>query len=288
MANETTTATADDVFLSEIITEAILLEIRPMNVMRPFFRVAPAGPSKTYKFPKQDDEAPSAVTSPLGEAVDLTNTELSTSSATVTAAQMGIMTTVTDLLKTISIVDALPHFQGVLARTMAEKIETDLAANLANFSNVTDGGADVGLDDFLAAIAALEQRDINTSQLVAVLHPKQVGNLRSSLIAQSGTYWGTEKSEGNGLVQRQVGGYVADLFGVPIHMTSLVPTSDAGANRAGAIFASGEALGLYELWGVRAEQERNASLLATEIVLSACFGTAEIDDSRGQTVKSDV
>lgn len=286
MANETTTTSANDTHFAAWITSEILLEIRPMNVMRPFFRVAPAANSLTYDFPKQDDVAPTNVAS-LTEGTDhTTNVQMSTSKASVTAAALGIKAEITDLLKTVSLLNAVPHFSGVLARTMSEKLETDYAANLANFSNVTEATTTMTLDDHLKAIAALEQRDI-TSSLVSVYHPKQVGEIRSDLTSQTGTYWGAEKSGGADLVQYQTGGFVTTLFGVPIHQTSVVPTSDAAANRAGAMFAAGEALGLYELWGVRAEVDRDISKLADEVMLSTCFGTTEIDDIRGQTVKSD-
>lgn len=288
MANETTTTTANDIYFAAYVTDQILLEIRPLNVMRPFFRTAPASPSLTYEFPKQDDVAPTAVTDPLAEATDLTtNTALTTSKATVTAAQMGIKATITDLLKKVSLIDALPHFQGVLSRTFAEKTETVFAAALANFSQITDIGATMTIAGLLSSISALEQRDI-TQNLVGVFHPKQIGQLRSDLTTVTGTFWGAENAPGRDIVKYQNAGPVVTLFGVPLYQTSVVPTADAGANRAGALFIPGEALGLYELWGVRVEMDRDPSLLADEVVLSACFGTVEIDDVRGQTVKTDV
>lgn len=285
MAGETTTTTANDVYLAAIVTDRILNELRPLNVMRQFFRKADAGPSLSYDFPKQDKVAPSTVTAPLAEGVDLANTALTTSKATATAAQTGIMATITDLLTKISIIDAMPHFSGVLARTMAEKWETDAAANLANFSNVSTAASTQAITTILAAISALEQRDI-VGRLVAVLHPKAAGEVRSDVTTQTGTYWGRDNATDSGLVEANMAGFVGSIFNVPIYQTSVVPTSDAGAKRAGAIFVSDEALGLYELWAVRTELQRDASKLATEVVLSNCYGFVEIDDTRGQTLKS--
>jgi hypothetical protein len=287
MANEVTTTTANDVYFASIVTDAILNELRPMNVMRPFMRRADAGNSLSYDFPIQDTLAASNVTSPLAEGADLSNTAMTTSKATATAAQIGIMATVTDLLSKVSLIDALPHFSGVLSRTMAEKVETDFAANLANFSNVTDAGGTQTVAKFLAATAALEQRDV-VGRIVAVLHPKAAGEIRSDLTTQTGTYWSRDNQQpDSGITQEHFSaGYVGALFGVPIFQSTLVPTSDAAAKRAGALFVANEALGLYELWGVRTELQRDASKVATEVVLTACYGTVEISDTRGQTLKS--
>ena len=285
MANETTTTSVTETIYTTIITDRLLREIRPLNVCRPFFRMGEAGASLSYDFTKLDDLAPTNVESPVEGTGDLTNRQITTDFARVTATVKAIMATVTDLSQKVSILDVLPEVQGVLARTMAEKFETDLAANLANFSNVTDAGASMTVASFLSAIAALEQRDI-TQSLVSVLHPKQQGQIRADIQSQTTQYWGRDNAPS--MAEYHPNGFVGGLFGVPIYQTSVVPTSDAGANRAGAIFVPNEALGLLELWTVKTELERDASRLNTEVVLSNAYGTVEIDDVRGQTLKSDV
>lgn len=286
MANETTTTSVTETIYTTIITDRLLREIRPLNVCRPFFRMGEAGASLSYDFTLLDDLAPSNVESPA-EAADLTNRAVTTASVRATATVKAIMASVTDLAQKVSIIDVLPEVQGILGRTMAEKYETDLAANLANFSNVSDAGATLDVATFLAAIAALEQRDI-TQSLVSVVHPKQQGQVRSDIQSKTTQYWGNSAGPSDFLDRYADNGYVGSLFGVPIYQTSLVPTSDAAANRAGAMFVPGEALGLLELWAVKAEMERDASKLLTEVVLSMAYGTVEIDDVRGQTIKSDV
>lgn len=284
MANEVTTTSVTETIYTTIITDRILRELRPLNVCRPFFRMGEAGASTSYDFTKLDDLAPTNVETPA-EAADLTNRDVTTDKVRATATVKAIMSSITDLAQKVSILDVLPEVQGILARTMAEKFETDLAANLANFSNVTDAGVSMTVAKFLEAIAALEQRDV-TQSLVSVVHPKQQGQIRSDIQAQTTQYWGRDGSPS--LAEYHPNGLVGSLFGVPIYQTSVVPTSDAGANRAGAIFVPGEALGLLELWTVRTEMERDASKLLTEVVLSNAYGTVEIDDTRGQTLKSDV
>lgn len=285
MANEVTTTSVTETIYTTIITDRLLREIRPMNVCRPFFRMGEAGHSLSYDFTKLDDLAASNVESPA-EAADLTNRDVTTDKARATATVKAIMASVTDLSQKVSILDVLPEVQGILGRTMAEEYETSLAANLANFSNVSDAGAAMDVATFLAGIAALEQRDVSQS-LVSVVHPKQQGQIRSDIQSKTTSYWGNDNVSGF-LDKYADNGFVGSLFNVPIYQTSVVPTSDAGANRAGAIFVPGEALGLLELWAVKAELERDASKLLTEVVLSDAYGTVEIDDNRGQTLKSDV
>jgi hypothetical protein len=73
-------------------------------------------------------------------------------------------------------------------------------------------------------------------------------------------------------------------MGLPIWQTSLVITTAGLAG--GAVFNSEDALGAYELWGNRLETQRDASARTLEFVGTQCYGLVEIDDTRGQTVKS--
>lgn len=293
MAQVTRTTEVTETIYTTIITDRILRELRPMNVCRPFFRQAPAGHSLSHDFTLIDKSTGAdniglvaSVQSPTEGVTDLTNRNLDTDKARVTASVKAIMASITDLSEKVSLLDVMGETHGVAARSMAEEMETTLAALLSGFSNVSDAGASLDVATFLAAIAALEQRDISAS-LVSVVHPKQQGQLRSDIQSKTTSYWGNDNVSGF-LDKYADNGYVGALFGVPIYQTSVVPTSDAAANRAGAIFVAGEALGMLELWAVKAETQRDASKLLTELVLSDCYGVIEISDTRGQTLKSDV
>jgi hypothetical protein len=79
-------------------------------------------------------------------------------------------------------------------------------------------------------------------------------------------------------------GFFGNYMGLPIWQTSLVVTTSSLVG--GAVFASGQALGCYEIWGPRLETQRDASYRALEFVGTQCYGFAEISDTRGQTLKS--
>lgn len=276
-----TATTFNDVVYAAIITDRILQELRPYNVSRGLFRFMEAGPSKVAQFPTFDDPGP--VTDALTEGTDYsTVTTQGTGNAQVTAGEVGMRSDVTDFLVKISILDVMPQVTGALARSLAEKFETDCSALYDDFSNVTTAAAGLTPQDHLAAVSALEQRDV-TGSLVAVYHPKQAGELRAELAATTAVVHSGGANAG-GLVSDHLEGSVGTLYGVPILQTSLVVS--ASGLRGGAVFVRGEALGAYEIWGPRIELQRDASARNTEIVATQCYGVAEISDTRGQTVKS--
>ena len=286
MADETTTTTANDVFLAAVVDNVIIDEIRPYNVMRPFFRTRMRGPSSSFDFPIQDDPgAASAKT----EGTTLANLSggLTTSKATAAAGTVGIMTTVTDELTAISLVDALSHFKDVLVRSVAEKFETDAVALIDDFSNtVGTTTADYTWAQRAEATGTLANNDA-VGQAVEVLHTQQVFDLRSDLTTSTGAVWGNENIMVNGLLANTLAGFAFSAFGVPTFQTSLVNTANAGADRAGAQFIADLALGLYWIWDFRPETERDASNVATECIVTARYGVIEIRDSWGVSVVTD-
>lgn len=294
MANETTTSTMDDVYFASWVNDAILDEIRPLNVSRQFFVVEGKHSSKSFDWPKQADPGVAAA---IVEATGLSNTALSDTKATATADQVGIMATVTDFSSEISVIDELGQFSGVLARSVAEKYETDMAALYGGFSNVTGvSGSDLTAKQFLQALSALEVRDTQGS-VVAVLHPVQTGDIRADIVptfdAEGTTRTprsGREYFDGgndSSVVTPTFEGRVGSLYGIPIWHTSLVATANAGADRAGAVFVRNLCLGMYEIRAPRTELQRDASLPGTEIVVTANYGVAEIRDEWGQSIITD-
>lgn len=294
MANETTTTTMNDVYFASWVKDAILDEIRPLNVCRQFFVVEGKRNTKVFDWPKQADPGLAAA---ITEATGLSNTALSSDKASATADQVGIMATVTDFSTEISVIDEMSQFAGVLARSLAEKYETDMAALLGSFSNTTGTTtADLTAKQFLQAISALELRDAQGS-VVAVLHPVQSGDLRADIVPtfdaegttrtpRSGREYFTSGNDSS-VVKPTYEGRVGSLYGIPIWHTSTVATANAGADRAGAVFVRNLCLGMYEIRGPRTEMQRDASLPGTEIVVTANYGVAEIRDEWGQSIITD-
>lgn len=260
-------------------------EARPYNVSRPFFRYAKLNKSTAHDFPIQADPGAAGAST---EGTGLSNTALSTDKATATAGTIGQMATVTDELSAISIMDAWSHFGAVLARSVAEKYETDFVALIDDFANTTSTtGVDLTVSKFLEAKAAVIGRDA-VGTLVAILHTTQTGDLQQDMATSTAAQYGNPSINIGARQANELSGYAFELAGVPIYHTSLVNSANAGADRHGAIFVAGVALGLAETWGPRTELQRDASMPGTEVVVTARYGVVEIRDTWGQGIVSDL
>lgn len=284
---------------AKILSQDILNELRPLNVTRPFYRQGPAGPSAVYSFltqtksPVADGASYYGV---VGESTGQTYTEGTTDlssyytpwlvgHADATATLKGISGFVQDQVIVQSVLDALPQFSAVLARTMAESYETDLTGFTSFTTVIGASTALTSMDTLLAARASLAGSDVHDKSLVTILHPKQVGDIQRDAAASGATFLAAGAGGVNDMLDMGTAGYVGSPFGIRTFQTSVIPTADTAASRAGFMFAAGEALGLYELWGVRTELQRDASAVGTEITLTAMYGVVKIDDTRGVTVK---
>jgi len=276
----------NDTFVAALFQATVLPELRPsITGSRNFIWWGPTGNSNAFTFTLLSDPG---VGTGFTEGTDYTTvTEITTDPATATASEVGLMTTVSDVLIKVSLIDAVNTVAGSLTRSTLEKWETDVAAVADGFSSSTTAASTLTTQDLLAAISAIEQRDAATGRLVGYLHPKQTGELRSDIsattalktAAESGVPMGAVTGETNGR------GYFGNLFDVDIYQTSLVASS-AGL-RQGSVFVSGQCIGGYEIWGPRIETERRASLRGFYVVSSACYGVAAVETTnRGQMLKS--
>lgn len=280
MAGGATTANLDDTIYAAEFGSQIVEELRPAMTSRSFMRWAPLGHSTAYSFSLQDDPGVSSASFTQGTDYS-TVTDLTTSKQTATAAEVGLMTTVSDMLIKTSLLDALPHVKNVLNRGTLEKWETDIGALMDDFSTVTAAASTLTVDDHLAAVSALEQRDI-PGPYVAYYHPKQIGELRREIAATTAPV--TASEAGSVQMTAEKSGEFGDFLGTRIYFTSTVVSTSS--LRGGAVFQSGTALGAYEIWGPRVEVERRASLRGFYVISTACYGLVEVSDTRGQTVTS--
>jgi hypothetical protein len=275
VAQETTTTTFDDTQFAAWVSSMILDENRPYNVMRPFFRYEGRQHSAAYDFPIQGD--PGAATAST-EGTTLTNFTggLLSSKATATAGSNGIMTTVTDELSEISLIDVYAQFGAVLGRSILEKFENDATSLLDEFANTT-GTATVPttLATLIEAVNMLEQRD-QMGTAVGVLDPIQTGNVRQDAATSGAAALGSGVA--NGTLNPTLAGFAFDWAGVNWYQTNAVSAT------GGAVFLSGVALGLYEIRPLRIENERDASLPGTEVVATSRYGMVEIRDVAGETI----
>ena len=276
MANEVTTTILGDSTFAAWVTSVILDEVRPYNVMRPFFRYAGPEKSNAYQFPIQD--APT-VAGAYTEGTGLSNAAFTDSKATATAGPVGQQATVTDESQETTVYDAVGQITGVLGRSVGQKWETDATALTASFSNTTNtAGVPATYVMMLAAKNALELRDMRGTT-VYVLDPSQVGQVRQDVGASGATIFGNDSMDVNGILAASLAGYSGfGVAGSPVYQSTTVTAT------GGAIFVVGEALGLYEIRAPKTETIRVPSLPGLQIDVTTRYGMIEIRDASGQTI----
>jgi hypothetical protein len=121
--------------------------------------------------------------------------------------------------------------------------QTALCDVIDNFSSsVGTSGVDLSVDDIFSAMFQLTLSSV-PGPYVCVLHPRQMADFQSSLRAEYGaTMWQPATAE---MLQIRGPGLAGTWGGVEFFTSSKVPTANAGADRAGAMFGRG-AVGYVE------------------------------------------
>lgn len=281
MANEVTTAvgSAGELVAAEIVSRLVIDAAYAGAVMPAIVRVADiSGDSTlTVDFPKW----PLLSAGDLTEGADAGNTAVNTTSTPVTADEAGIMITVTDMLLNSAGIGGLEPYAMELGKALANKIDTDLLAEVADFTNsVGATGVDMTEANFLEAIYSLESGNA-TGPYAAVLHPVQVHDLRMALKATTGAVWGGPSAPAGDI------GALTSLYGVDVFSSTNCALVNTGADRQGVMMPVGNQSGLaYVLkTGAKTEFQRDASLRATEIVVTAIYGDECVNPAANGGVK---
>lgn len=282
--NPTNTTTYNDVSYSAIINDEVLDALMAAVVTPQLLAKYPleGKASKAVQIPKADKFTAAAV----AEGTELTNTALTTSAVTITASEIGIQATVTDVLEVSDIPAAHGARLRQLGRAIADKIDVDICALFAGFTNaVGTTTVNITLANILDAIYTLEAADAaSLGSLVGVLHPRQTGDLRTELEADAASLY-TSKSDGS--ISKANAGYFGSWFGVDLFQSTNVPTANAAADRAGGIFVRDYALGMATKWMARVETMRWPSIRGWVLVATAMYGVGEVEDSAGVEVTTD-
>lgn len=243
--------------------------------------------SNAERFPKTPVLAAAAV----AEATDISaNTAFAPTAVTLTVGEVGLKLTLTDLQAMGGIV-GMEHYGMEAGKAVAEKRNTDLVALMAGFSNSV-GSTTVDLTEatFLAAIAQLRGAKV-PGPYVTVLHTDSyyselIGNIGTTFSALANTGQGV-RAESNDLPGAGGNGsLVGNLYGTTTLVTPLVG-EDGNSDKENGMYAPSRAIGYVEKWAIRPELERDASLRATEIVVTSAYAVGEVDDTSGVRIISD-
>lgn len=282
--NPTTTTTYDDVSYAAIITDEVkdaLMAVVVTPALLDFYDLS-GDASKAVKIPKADKFTAAAV----AEGTELANTALTSASVTLTASEIGIMATITDVLEVSDIPAAHGARLRQLGRAIGDKLDVDICALLGGFSTAIGATTvNITLANLLDAIYNLEVNDAaGLGSLVGVLHPRQTADLRTELESDTAVLY---SGKSDSTISKAMAGHFGSWFGIDIFQSTNVPTANGGDDRAGGVFVKDYALGMVQKWAAKVETMRWAPIRGFVLVATAMYGVGEIEDSAGVEAVTD-
>jgi len=238
----------------------------------------------------------------VAENASTSNTALTDASPSITIARQGLQYQISDLA---NMTDSVGLNAERLAASMVKSAEmrfTSMVTDVTDgFSNsVGASGTNMSVDNWMSAQSQLTQSNA-AGPYFAILHPVQFTDLQASIRAEAAgpLQWLPASAE---MVAIKGPGFAGQYNGVDIFISSKVPTANAGADRAGAMFAAGAvgyaegsiaavrgAGGLVMPAGTKVlvEFERDSAGAMTKVVGNYYCGVAIIQDSLGVSIITD-
>ena len=281
MAGSTTTTLND--LLPQIVAEAMFVA-NERSIMRGLVKnyTLGAAQGKTVTVPIYPKIDAAAIT----EGDLISNTEVSTSGATLTVATNAIRTMVSDLSVASSASNVVADLGRLFGEGIARKIDKDLTALFASFAaGYGNYSAVITAEDIFKAVATLRGQGVDPTGMVCVLHPEIAFDLKKALTTNGNVAF-TSGAYGDTANQAMIQGYVGQLAGVPIFETSNIDSVTNAGDFPGAVFHR-DSLGLAMIGDVQIETARRIDYLSTEIVASCHYGVGELQDGLGRHLKFD-
>ena len=278
MANETTSSTLSELY-TEIIQEAIFT-FQETSVMRPLVTTYNiSGQGKQIAVPVY----PAISAAAVAEGTDLSNTAVNPTEATITASEVGVMTTLTDLGRDSASRNVAADIGKLFGDAIADKVDTDIAALFSSFSSDVGAAAtELTPELIFKAVATLRANNV-PAPYYGVFNPKAAFNLKKVLTNAGYTTSSNAVSDlGNEALRS---GYIATVAGVQIFENSNIAI-DAYDDSVGAVFHPAS-LGLAMKQDFRIETQRDASLRATEIVATITKGQGVVKNDYGVAITTD-
>jgi len=270
MANESTSSTLSELY-TEIVAEAQFVASEK-SIMRNLVKnYAISGGGKVVEVPVYAQVSAAAV----AEATDLSNTAIDPTSISITASEVGVMTTLTDLARNSAPRNVAADIGKLFGEALARKQDADLTNLFNGFTaELGDGTTAITPAVIFNALSTLRANALPANECAVVLHPKIAYDLKSGL---TNTFAGLDTETSNEALRA---GFVGRLAGMPIFETSnMANTGTAGDYKGGAFHK--DALAIAMMQDVKIETQRDASLRADEIVATSVYGVGEIHDSYG-------
>ena len=238
--------------------------------------------------------------SAVADGDEITSSNLTNATANVAVARQGLRYDLTDLASLSGFGSDIDVFR--LAESMRGAFEARFMTLLCTtFSGITEqvGTTNVSLsvDDFLDGLYKLELQDNPSDGLTAVMSPRQVADLQSSIRNETANAIAFNPVHSE-LLKMAGQGMIGNFMGVDIFKSSKCLTS--GPDKVGAMFSRGafayaqgspqplQVGGMIRPAGtpILVELQRDASHSLTEIVGSAYCGVALVEQARAVEILS--
>ena len=278
MANETTSSTLAELY-TDVIQEAIFT-FQETSVMRPLVTTyAINGQGKTVQVPVYGAISASAV----AEGTDLANTAVDPTAVDITASEIGVMTTLTDLGRDSASRNVGADIGKLFGDGLAKKVDSDLAGLFTSFStDVGAAGTELTPELLFKAQATLRALNI-PAPYYAVFNPLACFNLKKVLTnAGYNTSANAISDVGN---QAMRDGFVGRVAGIDVYENANLAI-DVNDDSVGAVFHPAS-IGLAMKSDLKIETQRDASIRGTEIVASMTIGQGIVKNNYGVKVTVD-
>jgi len=209
--------------------------------------------------------------------------EIGMTTVDLTASEVGAKIILTDKLVRQSAENVMSIVGRQLGDGMARKKDTDVTALYSGFSTELGAAArTMSLANVSASVAYAKGNRFG-SQVYINHHPFAVWDIANTAVTASTTY-----PVPKGWTEDLLGDFFSGLRplnGVPIFEDGNI-TIDSSDDAVGVI-ADKSALAVLKSVDTRTERQRDASLRATELVMTSDYGVFELDDSKGAALTLD-
>ena len=203
--------------------------------------------------------------------------EIGMTTIDLTASEVGAKIILTDKL----VKQSSPNVMAIIGRQlgdgMARKKDNDVTSLYGSFSTQLGATTKEFKAENVVACISIAKSSKFGSQLYINHHPNTVAQLAKQAATTAATY-----PVPNGWSEELLGNFFSGLRpinGVPIFEDGNL-SEDSNGDATGVI-ADKSALAVLVSVDTRTERQRDASLRATEVVITADYGVFELDDSKG-------
>lgn len=212
--------------------------------------------------------------------------EIGMTTVDLTASEVGAKVILTDKLIRQSANNIFSIVGRQLGDAMARKKDTDVHALYSGLNEGVSFGADntaMSLANVAGAIANAKGKKFG-SQIYILQHPFATFDIANTAVTATGAAAGIPDGFATDLLNNFFSN-IRPLNGVPIFEDGNLAI-DADDDAVGVI-ADKSALGVLKSVDTRTERQRDASMRATEIIITADYGVFEIDDTKGAPLTFD-